>query len=373
MLKSIRYGLAVASLVLPLLAQAEQCSSRFLKTCDFSFTATPVFPNFCLGTPAAGTYTIRNNTPVSIKLNYIRLRDNDALPTPAATIIAAPTNNCSTSRPLAAGATCNIRVNLLPLVAGRFNRILEVGIDTRQIELDGPTIASLVSVCPIPPPVVPPVPAPGPFVPPVPPASLFSASILAYSTVTNTGPTVVNGDVDVSPGSAITGFGPAPTQGKVVNGALHRTDAVAVQARVDALAHYAALTALTCPAGHNLTGQNLGSLLVPLTPGVYCFDSSAFLTGALPLTGGPTSSYTFQIGSTLVTASNSSVVLAGGLSPGNVNWAVGSAATLGTGTLFQGTIAAQSSITLTTGVTLIGRAWALGGAVTMDTNLVNPN
>jgi outer membrane autotransporter protein len=106
-----------------------------------------------------------------------------------------------------------------------------------------------------------------------------------------------------------------------------------------------------------------------LTPGIYHFDSSAQLTGTLKLdTGGnPNAPFHFLIGSTLTTASNSSVVLLGGPDQ-NIFWQVGSSATLGTGTRFVGSIVALTSITLTTGVSLDGRALAINGAVTLDTN-----
>jgi type VI secretion system secreted protein VgrG len=195
--------------------------------------------------------------------------------------------------------------------------------------------------------------------------ALPNATILGSSTVTNTGLTVVQGNVAVSPGTAITGFPP----GVIVGGALHGGDALAAQAHATAQAYYNALIAQNCPAGHNLSGQDLGGKT--LAPGVYCFDSSAQLTGVLILNGKKKSSYTFQIGSTLTTASASKVVLTGGVKDVNVNWAIGSSATLGTGTVFQGIIDAVASITMTTNVSLKGRAWALNGAVTLDTNAVN--
>src|SRR5450759_1756589 len=163
-------------------------------------------------------------------------------------------------------------------------------------------------------------------------------AVLGSSTVTCTGVSTITGDVGVSPGSAVTGF-PAPC---TVFGAIHAADAVALQAHHDAALAYAALVAETCTT--NLTGQDLGGLT--LAPGVYCFNSSAELTGTLNLTGG--GPWIFQIGSTLTTASNASVLVNGNGSsqncaPGNgpgVFWAVGSSATLGTGTQFQGVILA---------------------------------
>jgi hypothetical protein len=187
-----------------------------------------------------------------------------------------------------------------------------------------------------------------------------SFAVLGGTTVTNTGATSVTGDVGVSPGSAITGFPPG-----VVTGTLHAADAAAGQAQVDAAAAFNVLTAEVCTA--NLTGQDLGGMT--LLPGVYCFDSSAQLTGILTLnaSGDPNAVFVFLIGSTLTTASNSSVIASGG-SPCNVFFKVGSSATLGTNTQFSGNILALTSITATTGASVSGGSYALNGAVTMDTN-----
>lgn len=191
-----------------------------------------------------------------------------------------------------------------------------------------------------------------------------SFAVLAGSTVTNTGPSVVSGDLGVSPGSAVVGFPP----GNVVNGTIHAGDAVAAQAESDAQTAYVALAGQACDV--NLTGQDLGGLT--LTSGVYCFDSSAQLTGTLTLDaqGDPDAVFIFQIGSTLTTASNSSVVLINGAQACNVYFQVGSSATLGTNTTFVGTIIALTSITANTGATVDGRLLALNGAVTLDTNTI---
>lgn len=201
--------------------------------------------------------------------------------------------------------------------------------------------------------------------------SLGTAStyaVLGSSTVTCTGLSTIDGDVGVSPGSAVTGFPPCT----VVGGAIHAGDAAALQAHHDAALAYAALVAETCTT--NLTGQDLGGKT--LGPGVYCFTYSAELSalpGPLNLTGsGP---WIFQIGSTLTTASNASVLVNGngssqGCSPG-VFWAVGSSATLGTGTEFQGVLLALISDTVATNTNVSGGVFALTGAVTLDTNTVN--
>lgn len=191
--------------------------------------------------------------------------------------------------------------------------------------------------------------------------------VLGGSAVTNTGATTVNGNVGVSPGSSVTGFPP----GVVAGGAIHSNDAVAMQAQSDLTVAYNNIAATPCTV--DLTGQNLGGLT--LTPGVYCFSTSAQLTGALTLDalGNANALFLFKIGSTLTTASGSSVAVInnGGNSCNKAYWQVGSSATLGTGTSFTGDILALSSITLTTGANTNGRALARNGAVTLDTNHVN--
>lgn len=195
--------------------------------------------------------------------------------------------------------------------------------------------------------------------------SAKSFAALASSTLTNTGATTVLGNLGVSPGTAITGFPP----GSVTRGKIHAGDATAAQAQIDVTAAYNRLAGKACDV--DLTGQDLGGLT--LTSGVYCFSSSAQLTGDLTLDaqGSANAMFTFQIGSTLTTASNASVVVINGGSDCNVFWNVGSSATLGTGTAFTGNVIAVASITLTTGVSVSGRVFGRNGAITMDTNHVS--
>jgi uncharacterized repeat protein (TIGR01451 family) len=190
-----------------------------------------------------------------------------------------------------------------------------------------------------------------------------SFAVLGSSTVTNTGPTVVTGDLGVDPGTAIVGFPP----GTVVGGTIHDADAVALQAQTDNTTAYNNLASQSCTSN---VSTDLGGLT--LVPGVYCFSSSAQLTGALTLDAGGDASavWIFKIGSTLTTASNSSVVLINGAQQCNVFWQVGSSATIGTTTTFVGNIFALASVTLTTDATLSGRALAQNGAVTMDSNVI---
>ena len=195
-----------------------------------------------------------------------------------------------------------------------------------------------------------------------------SFAVLGTSTVTNTGSTTLWGDLGVYSGTSITGLGSITQTGTV-----HQTDAVAQQAQVDATTAYNVLAGQSVTS--SLTGQDLGGLT--LTPGVYFFSSSAQLTGALTLNfqGNPNALFVFQIGSTLTTASGSSVnVVNGGGANDGVFWQVGSSATLGTSTVFAGNILAHTAITLdTTAKILCGRAIALTAAVTMDTNTISDN
>ena len=189
-----------------------------------------------------------------------------------------------------------------------------------------------------------------------------AASVLAGAGVTNTGPSVLNRDLDTSPTPAITGFPPG-----TVGGTTHAGDATAAQAQSDLTIAYNA--AASAPSTQNVTGVDLGGKT--LTQGVYTASTSMALNGPLPLTlnGGASSVFIFQAGTTLITGSNSSVLLTGGAQACNVFWQVGSSATLGTNTTFVGNILAQASITANTGATIDGRALARTGAVTLDNNV----
>lgn len=199
-----------------------------------------------------------------------------------------------------------------------------------------------------------------------------SFAILAGSGITNTGPSIISGfpgnpgDIGSS-GATITGFPP----GVLTTGGIHPiNDAPTNLAKNDFQTAYNDLAARIATV--NLTGQNLGGLT--LLPGVYNFDTSAQLTGVLRLNGlgNPNSIFIFNIGSTLTTASASSIALLNGAQGGNVFWRVGSSATLGTTTAFTGDILALTSITLNTGASInCGVAWAQNGAVTLDTNMIS--
>lgn len=189
--------------------------------------------------------------------------------------------------------------------------------------------------------------------------------VLASSTVANTGPTSVDGDLGVSPGSAVTGFPPG-----TLTGTIHAADATAATAQSDLTTAFN--DAAGRPPGTAVSG-NIGGLT--LAPGVFTSSSSlAISSGDLTLTGLGDSNavFIFQIGSTLTVTSGRQVILTGGAQASNVFWQVGSSATLGTTSDFSGTIMALASVTLETGATLHGRALASTGGVTLDSNVVSP-
>lgn len=187
-------------------------------------------------------------------------------------------------------------------------------------------------------------------------------AVLAGTTVTNTGPSVITGNLGVRPGSAVTGFPPG-----TVHGAQHKADAVALKAQSDLTTAYKDAAGRT-PA-KSVSGDLVGKTLAP---GVYKSTSSLGLTGTVTLNAhsNPSAVFIFQIASTLITGSASHVRLTGGAQACNIFWQVGSSATLGTNSTFAGNILALTSISVTTGATIHGRALARNGAVTLDDNTI---
>ena len=202
--------------------------------------------------------------------------------------------------------------------------------------------------------------------PPVPLGTAANFEVLAGSTVTNTGGTVVTGgDLGLTPGTSVTGF---PLGLLTLPAAMHISDLVAAQAQLDLGIAYNYVAGLQ--GGAALPADVSGRTL---TPGLYKNATSVILSGGnltLDAQGNANAVFIFQVGTTLTTLSGTQIVLAGGAQAKNIFWQVGSSATLGTTSVFKGTILALQSITLQTGANLEGRALARNAAVTMDTNVV---
>lgn len=197
----------------------------------------------------------------------------------------------------------------------------------------------------------------------VPLGTAYNFAVLAGSTITNTGPTVITGDLGLHPGSSVTGFPPG-----TVIGNQYIADSVALQAKTDLTAAYV-----------NAAGQTPVTTIptelggTTLTPGSYDSAAGDFgITGTLTLDaeGDANAVFIFKTESTLITAGSSQVVLINGAQACNVFWQVGSSATLGTDSSFAGNILALTSATLTTGADVEGRVLARNGAVTLDSNVI---
>jgi uncharacterized repeat protein (TIGR01451 family) len=198
-----------------------------------------------------------------------------------------------------------------------------------------------------------------------------SFGVLGGSTVTNDGPTVVNGNLGVADGTAIVGFDPPPDGPGTVTGTQYSgPTSLAADAQDDAATAYTTLAGLACSPSNALATELGGTTLVPA---VYCL-STAGLTGQLTLNAQNNADavFVFQVASTLITASNSSVLVINSGPTCNVWWQVGSSATLGSGTRFVGNILAYANIALGSGATLDGRALAQIEAVNLNNNVINP-
>jgi hypothetical protein len=192
-----------------------------------------------------------------------------------------------------------------------------------------------------------------------------SYAVLGGSAVTNTGPSVISGDLGVSPGTSVTGFGGAPN-GTVINGTIHSADAPAASAQ-------AALTTAYNDAAGRVPTVSLPGFIhgnSSLGPGVYNATSSLDVGGTLTLTGDASAVFIFQAGSTLVTDTGTMIKLAGGALACNVFWQVGSSATLNSGTTFVGTVLASAMIAVGTGDNIMGRVLASTAAVTLDDDVI---
>jgi hypothetical protein len=199
----------------------------------------------------------------------------------------------------------------------------------------------------------------------VPLGAAYNFRVLAATTVTNTGKTVIGGNLGLSPGSAVTGFPPGKVTGRILV-----ADKAAANGQIGLTAAFKTAMGRTSSCSTLIAGNQGGKTL---SPGLYYSTSSlAISKGTLTLDahGNRGAIFIFQIASKFTMTSGRHVVLSGGALASNVYWVVGSSATLGTTSVLYGVILAHTSISLATGATLYGRALANTGAVTLDANVV---
>jgi hypothetical protein len=190
-------------------------------------------------------------------------------------------------------------------------------------------------------------------------------AVLAGSTVTNTGATVITGDLGLSPGTSVGGFPPG-----ILNGTLHINDAMASQSKIDITAAYNDASSRTAMDIATVSG-NIGGLT--LTPGLYKSTSSLSLSSGdltFDALGNPNAVFVIQVASSLTVTSGRKVILAGGAQAANIFWQVGSSATFGTTSVFRGTLIVMQSASFNTGARLYGRVLTRNGAVTMAGNTI---
>jgi hypothetical protein len=196
------------------------------------------------------------------------------------------------------------------------------------------------------------------------PGSSGNYTLLAGQSVTNTGPTTIDGNLGVSPGATTP---PNVTGAPVVTGFTDDSNANSLNGEniLGGAITDAAGRTPSMPIDPELGGQTLvGGVYSPNTGGAFSISSD------LTLSGDSSTIWIFQMASTLTTTTGN-IVLEGGADGCNVFWQVGSSATLGTNTTFYGNIMATTSITLTTGATIPkGRALAQNGSVTLDSNTI---
>jgi hypothetical protein len=197
------------------------------------------------------------------------------------------------------------------------------------------------------------------------PLSLGAAGnyvLLANTTITNTGLSIITGNIGLYPGTSITGFPPGISFGTVdIN------NSAASNAQAELIFAYNQAASLVpntilSAAIYTTTSNQI------LTPGIYSIGTALQINGNLVLSGNVNSVFVFQVGSTLTTAVGSNIVLLGGVNPANVYWQVGTSATLGTSSVLNGVLLANISVSTNTSAVVNGRLFAINGAITLDTN-----
>jgi hypothetical protein len=211
-------------------------------------------------------------------------------------------------------------------------------------------------------------------------------AILAKTGISTVPPSIVTGNIGVSPAAAtyITGF----TLGADATNVFSTSTQVVGGGKVYA-ADYAVptpsnlttailnmQTAYTDAAGRptpdflNLGGGALGGLT--LVPGLYKWNGSVTIPANVTLSGGSSDIWIFQISGNLLMSAAKRVNLSGGVLAKNVFWQVAGQTTIGAGAHFEGVILSKTAITLHTGASMNGRALAQSAVVMQSATVTQP-
>jgi hypothetical protein len=204
--------------------------------------------------------------------------------------------------------------------------------------------------------------------------------ILAETAISTVSPSVITGDLGISPAAAtyITGFSPtlaasgAFSTSSQVTGKIYAADYASPTPTMLTTAIGDMEAAFTAAAGRapDVTGLGAGSIGGKvLTAGVYRWGTGVIMATDVTLAGSATDVWIFQIAKDLAVSDGAHLLLSGGAEAKNVFWQVSGDVSLGTTVQFEGTILCQTAITLNTGASITGRLLAQT-AVTLDANTI---
>ena len=206
-------------------------------------------------------------------------------------------------------------------------------------------------------------------------------AILAKSGISTVPPSVITGDIGVSPidSTAITGFslihaaGSSFATSTQVRGKVYAanygspTPANLTTAIGDMMTAYTDAAGRTIPDFTELGAGQIGGLT--LVPGLYKWGTDVLISSDVILSGGPNDVWIFQIAGKIILANGKKTVLTGGALSKNIFWQSFGVISLGTTTHFAGIVMAKTAITVGTGASVDGRLFAQT-AVTLESDTV---
>jgi hypothetical protein len=208
-------------------------------------------------------------------------------------------------------------------------------------------------------------------------------AILAKTAVSTVPPSVITGNVGVSPaatsfltGFSLTAIGTTSATSPQVTGVLYGADMTAptstalTTAVLDMQAAYTDAAGRSTPDYLNLGSGDIGGKNLPA--GLYRWGSSVTIPANLGISGGANDIWIFQISGDLIVSAGKLITLADGAQAKNIFWQVAGQVTIGAGAHVQGNILSQTGITLQTGARLTGRALAQTAVVLDSATVLKP-